>query len=125
MVLDVSANLRPHIFSHAGSMFLMALITSLCCLPVTSAITSFWAQKSEKTSITADLLNKNQYYEQNYYRGVFLYFTCIFQLFSDFEYSPLSWSTLRNYKIISKRHHSLSDYFSLKNVIQLSEALLP
>ena len=37
MVLDVSANLRPHIFSHAGSIFLIACITFLCCLPVTSA----------------------------------------------------------------------------------------
>ena len=29
---DVSANLRPHSFSHAGSMFRMAFSTSLCIL---------------------------------------------------------------------------------------------
>ena len=40
MVRDVSRKFDPHVFTHAGSIFLMALITSLCCLPVSSAISS-------------------------------------------------------------------------------------
>jgi hypothetical protein len=31
MVLDVNANLHPHVFSHAGSMFLMSRMRFLCC----------------------------------------------------------------------------------------------
>ena len=37
---NISANLHPCIFTHAGSIFRMASITFLCCLPVTSAISS-------------------------------------------------------------------------------------
>ena len=52
MVLDVSWNFSPHIFSHADSMFLMACITFLCCLPVTTARSA--GQKSS-VSICVDL----------------------------------------------------------------------
>ena len=38
---DVSRKFDPHVFSHAGSIFLMASITFLCCLPVSSAISSW------------------------------------------------------------------------------------
>jgi len=40
MVLDVNANLHLHVFSHAGSIFRMALIKSKWFLPVSSAISS-------------------------------------------------------------------------------------
>ena len=38
--LDVNANLHLHVFSHAGSIFRMALIKSKWFLPVSSAISS-------------------------------------------------------------------------------------
>ena len=37
---STSAKLRPLTFTHAGSIFRMACITFLCCLPVSSAISS-------------------------------------------------------------------------------------
>jgi len=37
---DVSRKFDPHVFTHAGSILRMASITCLCCLPVSSAISS-------------------------------------------------------------------------------------
>ena len=84
MVRDVSAKLRPHTFSHEGSMFRIALSTSLCCLPVSSAISSFCVHHcghlvkviwSKSISGTRSLLTiykyKYLYYSGGFWQSVF------------------------------------------------------